>query len=135
MAHLLVVDDDPDLAEILTDLLRAQGHEVRTARDGEEGLKQVAERMPDLVLLDVEMPVLTGPEMSYRMLLHDVGEEKVPVVLLSGVVNLPAVAAMVGTPYLLAKPYDLAAVLKLVARALVERTPPRPRAVEDRLHA
>jgi len=54
MADLLIVDDEPDLAEVLAAILAAAGHTVRTARDGREGLRLVSERQPDLVLLDVE---------------------------------------------------------------------------------
>jgi two-component system, OmpR family, KDP operon response regulator KdpE len=124
VADLLVVDDDPDLAEILAGLLEAAGHTVRVGRDGEEGLRLVAERHPDLVLLDVEMPCLTGPEMSYRMFLHDVGEDKIPIVLASGVTNLARVASDVGTPYFLAKPYGIESVLRMVARVVEERRAP-----------
>jgi CheY-like chemotaxis protein len=126
MADLLIVDDDTDLAELLGELLCVSGHAVRLSRDGQEALEQLEQRLPDLVLLDVEMPVLTGPEVSYRMLVHDAGQEQVPIVLLSGVVNLAEVAALVGTPYFLSKPFDIDAVLRLVSRALVERTAPVP---------
>jgi DNA-binding NtrC family response regulator len=126
MADLLLVDDDSDLTELLAALLEGAGHTVRVARDGEEGLSLISARYPDLVLLDVEMPRLTGPQMSYRMFVHDVGQEKIPIVLLSGVANLQKVARLVGTPYFLAKPYAIEAVLKVVARANVERLPPAP---------
>jgi CheY-like chemotaxis protein len=126
VADLLVVDDDSDLAELLADLLGGQGHTVRIARNGREGLRLVAERIPDLVLLDVEMPLLTGPEMSQEMIVRDSGQEEIPIVLLSGVTNLFRVAASVGTPYYLRKPYDAEAVSRLVASALVERRPPHP---------
>ena len=127
MADLLVVDDDPDLSEILAGLLEAAGHTVRVGRDGEEGLRLVAERHPDLVLLDVEMPCLTGPDMSYRMFLHDVGEDKIPIVLASGVPNLAGVASAVGTPYFLAKPYAIESVLGMVAKVVKERRAPARR--------
>jgi len=103
---------------------------VTSARDGQEGLQIASERMPDLVLLDVEMPVLDGPEMSYQLVLRDCGSEKIPVVLLSGTVGLERIAAAVGTPYYLQKPYDTEAVLAMVERALVERIPPHPRGRE-----
>ncbi len=127
MADLLVVDDEPDLAECLADLLETEGHEVRTARNGKEGLALVAERQPDLVVLDVEMPVLTGPEMSYQMFIRDAGWEKIPIVLLSGVTNLFKVAEIVGTPYYLPKPCSFEAIRRLVSRALVERRAPLPK--------
>jgi len=127
VASILIVDDDWDLAELLADILRDEGLEVRTAHDGQEGLKLVEERLPDLVLLDVEMPGLGGPEMAYRMLIHDMGEERVPIVLVSGVTDLFKVAELVGTPYYLGKPYDLDRISMLVSQALVERTPPAPK--------
>jgi FixJ family two-component response regulator len=59
--------------------------------------------------------------------LRNFGDERIPVVLLSGVIDLPSVAATVGTPYFLAKPYDLDAVLLLMQRAVDERIAPTPR--------
>jgi CheY-like chemotaxis protein len=126
VANLLVVDDDPDLAELLTGYLESEGHIVRVAHDGGEGLRLVSERQPDLVLLDVEMPFVSGPQMSYQMVLRDCGEEQIPVVLLSAVTNLHRTAARVGTPYFLGKPFDPAALSRLVARALAERHAPSP---------
>jgi CheY-like chemotaxis protein len=126
VADLLLVDDDSDLTELLGALLEGAGHTVRVARDGQEGLALVAARLPDAVLLDVEMPGLTGPEMTYRMFVHDAGQEKIPVVLLSGVTNLQRIASLVGTPYFLPKPYAIEAVLRLVAQAILERRAPMP---------
>jgi len=127
MADILIVDDDIDIADVLAVILISHGHEVRVARNGEEGLSLVYARKPDLVLLDVEMPVLGGPEMAYRIFVHDLGYEEVPIILTSGVLDLPRVAAAVGTPYYLAKPYLIDALLPLVDRALRERIPPVPR--------
>jgi DNA-binding response OmpR family regulator len=126
VANLLIVEDDPDIAELLAAELAGEGHAVRVAHDGQEGLRLVAERHPDLVLLDVEMPFLTGPQMSSEMLVHDLGEEEIPIVLLSAVINLYKVAARVGTPYFLPKPFTVDALSRLVAKALVERHPPAP---------
>ena len=124
MGNLLLVDDDHDTGDLLGDILHAKGHEIRVARSGHEGLRRITERAPDLLLLDVEMPLLSGPEMAYLLMLRNCGDEKIPVLLLSGIVGLDRVAAEVGTPYFLAKPYEVAAVLRLVDRALVERTAP-----------
>jgi DNA-binding NtrC family response regulator len=126
MADLLIIDDDVEIADVLADLLRDEGHEVRVGRDGRDGLTLLEERRPDLVLLDVEMPVLTGPEMAHEMFLHDLGLEEIPLILVSGVLDLRRVAAAVGTPYFLSKPYDMRRLLGLVDKALTERLPPHP---------
>jgi DNA-binding NtrC family response regulator len=126
MAEILIVDDDTELGEVLAEVLSDLGHDVRTACNGEEGLRALALRAPHLVLLDVEMPFLDGPGMAYQMFLRDCGLESIPVVLLSGVVGIAAVAAKVGTPYFLPKPYSPAAVVSLCDRALVERQAPTP---------
>jgi FixJ family two-component response regulator len=126
MADLVVVDDDVDVADSLAEILRDEGHYVRIGHDGKQGLALLAEHYPGAVLLDVEMPVLTGPEMAIRMFVRDCGLEAIPIVLLSGVKDLNAVAARVGTPYFLSKPFTVEALLRLLGRALVERVAPRP---------
>lgn len=121
VADLLIVDDDPDVSEILAEALLDAGYRVRRARDGHDGLAEVRRTLPDLVLLDVEMPLLDGPAMAHEMLIHDMGAERVPIVLLSGIADFDLVVARVGTPYFLQKPYRLDAVLGLVTRALQEQ--------------
>ncbi len=126
MSQVLVVDDDTMLAETVADILAMEGHTVRVGKDGVDGLRLVAEQMPDLLLLDLEMPRLSGPEMARRMLTEDAGRERIPIVLLSGVADLDRVAAVVGTPYVLAKPCDLDRLLETTRRALREKTAPHP---------
>jgi DNA-binding NtrC family response regulator len=113
---------------MLADVLRDEGHTVRVAGDGLQGLVALEERLPDAVLLDVEMPLLTGPEMALRMFLRDCGQEAIPIILQSGVKDLPSVAALVNTPYFLSKPFTVEEMLRLVGRALQERVPPQPAA-------
>jgi DNA-binding NtrC family response regulator len=127
MADVLVVDDDGPLAEAVADVLVEEGHAVRIAADGVEGLRCLNERLSDLIVLDVEMPALSGPEMAVQMIILDAGRERIPVVLLSGVADLSAVAAAVGTPYALAKPCTLDALVRVTREALRARVAPRPR--------
>lgn len=126
MADLLVVDDDVDVGDMLADILRDQGHTVRVARNGLQGLDQVTARLPEAVLLDVEMPMLTGPQMAMRMFVHDCGQEEIPIILQSGVKDIVALATVVNTPYFLSKPFPVEELLALVHRALEERIAPRP---------
>jgi CheY-like chemotaxis protein len=125
MAHLLLVDDDDDIVEIFAQFLRSEGHEVRSASTGEEGLQTLrAAPLPDLLVLDVDMPVLGGPGMAHKMLLHDAGEESIPILLMSGREDLPKIAAQMGTRYFLRKPADGAQFLEILDRALRERGAP-----------
>jgi DNA-binding NtrC family response regulator len=125
-ANILIVDDDMDIPEILADILVSKGHRVRIARDGQEGLTMLHEELPHAIVLDVEMPHLTGPEMVYRMVVHDAGMENVPIVLVSGIAGLSEVARRIGTPYFLGKPFDLDRLLDVLDRALREKRPPVP---------
>lgn len=125
MADLLIIDDDADVAALLAEALREAGHSCRVGQNGREGLALVADRRPEVVLLDVEMPIMNGPEMAYTLFVRNCGDEKIPLILISGIVGLPVVAASVATPYYLGKPYAVESVLQLVNRALAERIYPR----------
>jgi CheY-like chemotaxis protein len=125
VAHLLVVDDDSDIVDALRELLCAEGHEVHTASTGEEGLVVLrASPLPDALILDVDMPVLGGPGMARKMLLHDAGEEKIPIILMSGSENLPEIAREMGTSYVIKKPATIRTFLTVLDRALRERRGP-----------
>jgi CheY-like chemotaxis protein len=125
VAHLLLVDDDDDLTEGLGELLRIKGHVVHTASTGEEGLKVLrASPLPDALVLDVDMPVLGGPGMAHEMLLHDAGEQNIPIVLMSARDDLPEIAKRMGTPYFVSKTGNIEILFKLLSRALRERKAP-----------
>ena len=66
-AKILVVDDTPANVKLLSDLLSVKGYRVCTAVNGEEALAQVAKEKPDLVLLDVMMPGISGYEVCKRL--------------------------------------------------------------------
>jgi CheY-like chemotaxis protein len=59
-ATVLVVDDDPDTVETMRDILEEEGHIVLSASNGYEGLQLALQNIPDLVLLDLDMPVMDG---------------------------------------------------------------------------
>jgi len=60
VASILIADDDPNIVRALAFLMQAEGHDVRTAADGDAALAAVAEAPPELVLLDVMMPKRNG---------------------------------------------------------------------------
>ena len=79
---ILIVDDEPDLVKILTILFRAFGYETESAGDGQAALERVRAHRPDLVLMDVMMPVMTGLD-ACSAIKADPATAGVPVVLLS----------------------------------------------------
>ena len=64
--HILVVDDEKDLVELLVYNLKKSGFETSTAHSGRQALEAIATRKPDLVVLDVMLPELSGPEIASR---------------------------------------------------------------------
>ena len=102
---VLVVDDDFDIRSTLAQILREEGFRVREARNGLEALEKVDEEEPDLVLLDLMMPVLKGWEVL-KALRHSRAE--LPVVVLS------AIPASGCTDYL-QKPVSFERLLELLA--------------------
>ena len=62
--RVLIVDDSVDTAKMMKVLLRYEGHDVRTAHDGHEGLTAAREFLPDVVLLDLMMPGMSGLEVA-----------------------------------------------------------------------
>jgi DNA-binding response OmpR family regulator len=67
VANILIVDDDPDIRLLLRLELSAEGHTIAEAGDGQVALAEVAKGPPDLVLLDIMMPVLDGWEVLRRL--------------------------------------------------------------------
>ncbi|MCH7824158.1 MAG: response regulator [Acidobacteria bacterium] len=65
--RILVVDDDPDVRDLLTRFLKRRGYIVEHACDGEEALAAVREHEPDLMLLDVYLPKMTGLDVLFHM--------------------------------------------------------------------
>jgi CheY-like chemotaxis protein len=75
---ILVVEDEEGLRLLYTEELEAEGYEVLTARNGREAIQQLEEGKPDLIILDIVMPVMDGMEALGRI----VGKErKIPIIL------------------------------------------------------
>ena len=79
MAKILVVDDEPNIREVVGLYLRREGYDVLSAADGEEGLELYRQGRPDLVVLDLILPKLDGLEVCRRMQ----AERRVPLIMLT----------------------------------------------------
>jgi DNA-binding response OmpR family regulator len=80
--RILVVDDEPDLVETVSFRLEANGYEVITATDGQDGLTKAREEYPDLIILDLMLPKMNGYEVC-TMLKQDSRYQNIPVILFS----------------------------------------------------
>ncbi|HJK95885.1 MAG TPA: response regulator transcription factor [Polyangiaceae bacterium LLY-WYZ-14_1] len=81
-ARILVVEDEADLAELVAYNLKQEGYVVATARDGSSALSEVRRQRPDLVVLDVMLPDISGTEVC-RRIRRDAATERLPVVMLT----------------------------------------------------
>jgi DNA-binding response OmpR family regulator len=66
-SRILIIDDEPNIVLSLEYLMKREGFEVAVAGDGEEGLRAMADRCPDLVILDIMLPKLNGFEVCQRI--------------------------------------------------------------------
>ncbi len=92
MARILVVEDDHDLNKAYAIILKHEGHEVAQAFDGQEALEKLQESEPDLILLDLLMPIMGGLEFLEQ---SDLGKKhkQIKVLIFTNMENSPEVAA------------------------------------------
>ena len=130
MTRVLVVEDDPAILRGLADSLRRESHDVLTAADGESALRLIEQKKPDLVILDLMLPRLSGYEVCRRMRgegLHT------PILMLTarGEEGDRVLGLDLGADDYVAKPFSLRELLARV-RALLRRAQPA-RALLDEL--
>jgi CheY-like chemotaxis protein len=82
MARILIAEDEPDIRELVAFTLRFAGHEVVATSNGEEALHKASEYIPDIILMDVRMPRMTGYD-ACRAMKADPLLKNIPVVFLS----------------------------------------------------
>lgn len=106
-SKILIVDDTVDTVELLRKRLRSEGYDTAEAYDGEEGLQQVTEYNPDLIVLDVMMPKLDGYEVCQR-LKTDEHTRYIPILMLTAKsdVESKVKGLDIGADDYLAKPFD-----------------------------
>ena len=83
---ILLIDDDPDFVEAVRVIIASGGYDVRVAYDGAEGLEAVTQEKPDLIILDVMMPVMNGHEACAKLKANP-ETAKIPIILLTAVAD------------------------------------------------
>ena len=118
---LLIIDDDPTVRGFLTEVLRAEeGYNVTEAGDGAGGLARVSSDQPDIVLLDIHMPGMSGTEVLSRIRAMD---PSIGVIMITSVDEIDTVreTLKLGAYDYLLKPLDLAVVFETIDRAMEQR--------------
>jgi len=103
--RVLIVDDDRDMREVLVDLFALEGYRVSAAANGRQALKEARRHPPDIILLDLMMPVMTGWQFRAEQA-RDPGLARVPVVVMSGFAEGLDVAAVLPKPFVLDEVLD-----------------------------
>ncbi len=116
LRKVLVVDDDDELAEVVRQVLRDAGYSVATVRHGAAALELVKHVEPELILLDLSMPIMDGwPFVAQyrRIAKHDAR-----IVLLTGNASAPEIARTLGADGYITKPFDMKDLVAMVGREL-----------------
>ena len=122
MAHILVIEDEPQIRELLRRTLERAGHEVTQAEDGREGLKAQRNRPADLVVCDLFMPNMDGIEVITH-LRREFPHIKVIVASgggFDGTIDLLQAAQILGARAAFHKPYSMKEMVAAVETALNE---------------
>lgn len=125
-ARILVVDDYQDAREMYAEYLEVRGFEVVTASNGQEALAQVQSGAPDLIIMDLSLPVMDGWEAT-RLIKEDARTRDIPVIALSGhaLSGMPETAREAGCDAFVAKPALPEEVEQKIRSLLTGSTAPR----------
>jgi urea transport system substrate-binding protein len=113
--RVLVVDDDPAIREMVAACLEDEDCAVATAADGAKGLAAVEHDRPDVILLDMRMPLVDGWEFIRRY--RERYGHDAPIVVMTAATDATVCCRTVGAEGCLPKPFDLGALLRAVDRA------------------
>jgi DNA-binding response OmpR family regulator len=113
MAVILVIDDDPNIRQVIGFALRDEGHQVGEAPDGNAALALIEAQHPDLILLDMKMPIMDGWEFVRRY--RERHGHRAPILVVTAATDAARRAAEVAAEDYLPKPFDLDALVERVA--------------------
>ena len=118
--NVLVVDDHPEIRDLIVEILENRGYQVSTASDGHDALTQFVLDRPDLVITDLTMPGLDG----YQLCRLIRGISSVPVLVISGQTGVEETAYQMGANAFVSKPFDLEDLWAEIGELLLETSSP-----------
>lgn len=119
---IMVVDDEPGILKMVAFRLANSGYEVVTAQDGADALEKIRQSAPDLLVLDIMMPIMDGNELC-QILKQDPNTKDIPIIFLTALRTGEDAAdegETVGSNIILPKPFDPVVLLSTVKRILGE---------------
>lgn len=121
MAHILIVDDEEVLRDLLSQILEGMGHTCDQAANGDEGVEQVTETEYDLIITDIRMPGMNG--IDFLRKIQPEVDSRTPCMIITALADEPSVAvkAVRLACDFLSKPFELRVVQEAVERALRQR--------------
>ena len=120
--RVLVVEDDGTIGEVLVDVLHDEGYEVRLGSNGREALRVLRDWLPDVIVLDLMMPVMDGGTFRAAQRRLPGPAAGVPIIILTGAHEGRAQAANLAATAVLTKPFELDDLVRVVGR-LCQRPP------------
>jgi CheY-like chemotaxis protein len=114
---ILIVEDDAAVGSMIDDYLVGAGYRTARAEDGREAVQQVSDVRPDLIVMDLMMPRLTGGEAA-RELRGDPLTTKIPILGISAVADVTSIAELLPIDSVLPKPFDLDDLLSAIQQLL-----------------
>jgi CheY-like chemotaxis protein len=110
--RLLIVEDDPDMRQLVLYTFEDEGYEVSTASNGLEALEKIEVYSPDVILLDINMPLMDGATLAAELKRHPL-TKTVPLVAISAAANLRSHAEMPVESWIV-KPFDMAQLVTVI---------------------
>lgn len=112
---ILVVDDEPGFVELLAGILAAKGYSVSSASDGRQAITWVNQDMPDLIILDIKMPHMSGYDVC-RILRDNKRFRDIPVIMLTAMAELDNVKTgmSLGAVSYISKPFEQNTLLAMI---------------------
>ncbi|HUP27305.1 MAG TPA: response regulator [Chloroflexia bacterium] len=110
---MLVVEDESYLCELISDVIESEGHTARRASNGLEALEQVRLKKPQLILLDLMMPIMDGWEFM-EALRANPEWDGVPVVIITAIYDVKRTQEETGAKAVITKPFDIDQITEIV---------------------
>ena len=101
--RILVIDDEQEFTEIMVEWLTHEGYEVDVAENGLEGIEKVEQTEPDLILLDLQMPIMDGAEF-YKVIKSNKKHYEVPIIIVTARTSAQDRVEVVGIDLFITKP-------------------------------